>query len=537
VSIRRVAAGLLGLDLDELLSNQGKITEDGRSYGSLLDDIDRLSGDIIRVCLHNSEVDVPALVHRIAGDRHISTDKDRDKYKSRDTGLEQVVERIADLNNRINASKEIEALLHGLEGRYIPAGPSGLISRGRDDVLPTGRNIYSLDPKRVPTRAAWRVGQQLSRAVIDKYLNEAGHLPETVAFYWMASDIMWSDGEGMAQIMNLLGVEPIWQGNGRVSGFKVIPLYELGRPRIDVMIRVSGITRDNFPNCIEYIDEAIQAVASLDEPVQQNYPRMHSLERVEGGSDWRDATFRIFSSKPGTYGSGVNLAVYASAWNEERDLAEVFLYWNGYAYGKDMNGKEAHQHLADNLKTVDATFNKVVTDEYDLCGCCCYFGTHGGLTAAARHLSGSEVKTYYGDTREPEHVEVRNLADEIRRIARTKLLNPKWIAGMKEHGYKGAGDISKRIGRVYGWEASTQEVDDWVFDDITKTFVLDDEMRQFFEEHNPYALEEIARRLLEAESRRLWDADPEVLDALRNIYLEIEGWMEDLAGDGEFQGG
>jgi len=548
VSIRRLSAGLLGLDLDELISDQGWVTEDGRSYGALLEEIDHLSRDIIRVCMDNSEADVsalPALVHEIMEERWKSTGKgkgkgkgkDKDEDKDRDTGLAEIGERIADLNTRIDASKEIEALLHGFEGGYIPAGPSGLITRGRDDVLPTGRNFYSLDPKRVPTKAAWRVGQQLSRAVIDKYMDEEGRIPGNVAFYWMASDIMWSDGEGMAQIMNLLGVEPIWQGNGRVNGFKIIPLDELGRPRIDVTIRVSGITRDNFPNCIEYIDEAIQAVASLDEPVEMNYPHKHSLERVEGGSDWRDATLRVFSCKPGTYGSGVNLAVYASAWKEEKDLAEVFLYWNGYAYGKDMNGKEAHQHLADSLKTVDATFNKVVSDEYDLCGCCCYFGTHGGLTAAARHISGNEVKTYYGDTREPGHVEVRDLADEIRRIARTKLLNPKWIEGMKKHGYKGAGDISKRVTRVYGWEASTQEVDDWVFDDITKTFVLDDEMRQFFEENNPYALEEIARRLLEAESRGLWDADPEVLDALRNTYLEIEGWMEDLAGEGEFQGG
>ena len=292
------------------------------------------------------------------------------------------------------------------------------------------------------------------------------------------------------------------------------------------------------------VDEAVQAVAALDEPDDMNFVRKHTLTQItESGNDpaskdaWRDATFRLFASKPGTYQAGTQLAVYASAWKDEKDLSDIFVYWNGYAYGKDMNGKEAHQHLANSLKTVDATFNKVVSDEYDLCGCCCYFGTHGGMTAAARHLSGSEVKTYYGDTREPEHVEVRDLADEIRRIARTKLLNPKWIEGMKKHGYKGAGDISKRVTRVYGWEASTQEVDDWVFDDITKTFVLDDEMRQFFEENNPYALEEIARRLLEAESRGLWDADPEVLDALRNAYLEIEGWMEDLAGEGEFQGG
>ncbi|MCG2727862.1 MAG: cobaltochelatase subunit CobN, partial [Candidatus Methanoperedenaceae archaeon] len=250
-----------------------------------------------------------------------------------------------------------------------------------------------------------------------------------------------------------------------------------------------------------------------------------------------DATLRIFSSKPGTYMAGVELAVYASAWKEEKDLSDIFVYWNGYAYGKGTSGKESHQQLVNNLKTVDATFNIVVSDESDLFGCCCYFSKHGGMTAAARSISGKDVKSYYGDTREPEHVEVRDLADEVRRVARTKLLNPKWIEGMKQHGYKGAGDIAKRVGRVYGWEASTKEVDDWIFDDIAKTFILDEEMKKFFEENNPWALEEIARRLLEANQRELWDADPEVLEGLKNTYLEIEGWMEERAGEGEFQGG
>ncbi|MDI6795029.1 MAG: cobaltochelatase subunit CobN, partial [bacterium] len=298
-----------------------------------------------------------------------------------------------------------------------------------------------------------------------------GKIPENVAIYWMCNDIMWADGEGMSQIFYLLGVKPIWLSNGRVKGFEVIPLKELGRPRIDVTIRVSGISRDNFPNCIELVDEAIQAVASLPEPVEMNFVRKHSLAQViEAGENeenkeaWRNATLRVFASKPGTYQAGTQLAVYASAWKDEKDLSDVFVYWNGYAYGKEIFGQEKHRQLADNLKTVDITYNKVVSDEHDLFGCCCYFGTHGGMTAAARNLSGKEVKTYYGDTRETEHVEVRDMADEVRRVVRTKLLNPKWIEGMKQHGYKGAGDISKRIGRVYGWEATTQEVDDWIFD-------------------------------------------------------------------------
>jgi len=559
VSIRRLIAELLELDLDELISDQSRISENGKSNGQLLEEIDSLSKDFIRTFIDNPEKEPALIIKEIfegksseeQNNKEKSSEEQNKKGKSseeqnkKDPGINSsllqdaasVCSRILDLESRIDDSLEIEALLHGFDGGYIPAGPSGLIMRGRDDVLPTGRNFYSLDPKKIPTKAAWRVGRQLSEVLLNKHIEDEGRYPENVGFYWMANDVMWADGEGMAQIMSLLGVEPIWLSNGHLKGFSVIPLKELGRPRIDITIRVSGILRDNFPNCLEVIDEAIQAVASLDEPEEMNYPRKHSLQIVEEGVDSRDATLRIFSSKPGTYSAGVQLAIYASAWKDEKDLADIFLYWNGYAYGKDAKGKEAHTQLASSLKTVDATFNKVVSDEYDLLGCCCYYGVHGGLTAAARQASGKDVKVYFGDTREPQHVEVRDMADEMRRVVRTRLLNPKWIEGMKQHGYKGAQDISKRVGRVYGWEASTQEVDDWIFDDITKTFVLDEEMRRFFEENNPYALEEMSRRLLEAQSRGLWNPDPELLEELKKSYLEIESWMEELAGEGEFQGG
>lgn len=447
---------------------------------------------------------------------------------------------ILELNRRIDESKEIESLLNGFQGGYIPAGPSGLISRGRDDVLPTGRNFYSLDPHTIPTKPAYRIGILLAEKLIEKHLQEEGRYPENVAIYWMCSDIMWADGEGMAQIMHLIGVRPVWLSNGRIKSFEIIPLSELKRPRIDVTIRVSGITRDNFPMCIELLDDAIQAVCGLDEPSDMNFLKKHSLKNMkENGGDFRSATLRIFCSMPGTYQAGTQLAVYASAWKEEKDLAEIFLYWNGYAYGKGIWGEKRHKEFANILKTVDITYNKVVTDEYDLFGCCCYFGTHGGITAAARQLSKRAVKAYYGDTRDPGGVEIRDLSDEIRRVVRTKLINPRWIEGMKRHGYKGAGDISKRVGRVYGWEATTQEVDDWIFDEITRTFLMDEENRQFFKENNPWALEEIARRLLEAWQRGLWEPSDEVKEALKRLYLEIEGWLEESVGDvsGDFQGG
>jgi cobaltochelatase CobN len=321
-----------------------------------------------------------------------------------------------------------------------------------------------------------------------------------------------------------------------VTGFRVMSTEELGRPRIDITVRASGITRDCFYNCIELLDSAIREVTALDEPEEKNFLRKHS--RQANCNDPASGA-RIFASRPGTYGNGVNLAVYASAWKEEKDLTDVFMQWNSYAYGKGVFGEASPKALAAQLRSVDLTFNKTVTDEYDLLGCCCYFGTHGGLTNAARELSGHEVSSYYGDSRDRENADIRTLAEEVSRVVCTRLLNPKWIKGMKRHGYKGAGDISKRVGRVYCWEATTKEVDDWIFDDIAKTFVLDEENFRFFQENNPWAMEEIGRRLLEASQRGLWKADPKVLDALKSSYLEMEGWIEENMGEtqGSFQGG
>ncbi len=444
------------------------------------------------------------------------------------------------------ASDEMGSLMNGLSGGFIAPGPSGIVTRGRADILPTGRNFYSLDPDRVPTPAAWEIGKQLADKTIDRFLSDEGRFPENIAFYWMCNDIMWADGEGLAQMMWLLGVRPVWKANGRCEGFDIIPVTDLARPRIDVTVRVSGITRDNFPSRIELLDDAIMAVASLDEPGGINFVRRHVLERLAetGGSaaskeDMRAASYRVFASMPGTYQAGTQLAVFASAWKTEEDLADVFLHWNGYAYGRGAFGKPEHESLRGNLKTVDATFNKAVTDEYDLSGCCAYFGAHGGMINAARNESGRDVRNYFGDTRESGVVTVRTLSEEIRRVARAKILNPKWIEAQKEHGYRGASEISKRIGRIYGWEATTGEVDDSIFDDFARTFVMNGENRRFFEENNPWALEEIGRRLLEAHGRGLWNADPEALDGLRSAYLQVEGWLEEDRGDatGDFQGG
>jgi cobaltochelatase CobN len=518
--VRRAAAELLGKDGTASLEN--------------LQELDLLSKEIISAMMQD-------YAEKRRGDGGDGADGESGGYGAIGSlldarglkgngSLSALRDRVEELCWRLEASKEMQSLLHGFSGGFIEPGPSGIITKGKIEVLPTGRNFFSLDPSAVPTEAAWMVGRRLADSLIRKYKQEQGRVPENVAMFWMAGDVMYADGEQMAQMFYLIGVRPVWKG-GRLKGYQIIPPEELGRPRIDLTVRVSGIIRDCFYNCIEIMDQAIREVALLDEPVEMNFLCKHDLENGQ--------TPRIFASRPGTYGNGISLAVYASAWKAEKDLSDVFIYWNGYAYGKGFFGEKSQEHLTKQLKSVDVTFNKTTTDEKDLFGCCCYFGNHGGLTIAAREISQKEVEAYYGDTRDPDHVEVRTLADEVRRVVRTKLLNPKWIEGMKRHGYKGAGDISKRVGRVYGWEATTQEVDDWVFDDIARTFIMDEENRKFFEENNPWAMEEIGRRLLEAEERGLWKADPEVLDALKSHYLEIEGWMEERMGDtgGEFQGG
>jgi cobaltochelatase CobN len=541
-SIRKAVSDGLGLDLYSLLeSPEGFDEERGESASSLILKIDSLSKKIISEAL-KPRIGEPVIILIQNILKELRDEIIDPGALSRN--LEKPLKRLMGIRSRLSRTKEIPSLLSAMEGKYLPPGPSGIITRGQEDILPTGRNFFTLDPRRLPTPAAALVGKKLAKAIAEKHLKEEGRYPENVAMFWMCNDLMWADGEGLGQILSFLGVRPLWTPDGRVVGTFVIPLSELGRPRIDVTIRVSGLLRDSFPGAMDLVDEAVRSVALLDESPDDNYVKKHTLERLkslpqDSPDSIRKATYRIFSAMPGVYQAGVNLAVAASAWKTEKDLSDIFMQWNSYAYGKGSYGVESPRALEACLSTADVTYNKVVTDEHDLLGCCGYYGTHGGLTGAAKTYSKNKVKTYYGDTRDSSRPSVRTLKDEIRRVVRAKLLNQNWIDGMKRHGYKGAGDISKRAGRVYGWEAATGEVDDWIFDEMTKTFILDEDNRRFFLENNPWALEEIARRLIEAEARKLWNPDPELLEKLKENYLQIEGSIEERMGEntGEYQGG
>ncbi len=446
----------------------------------------------------------------------------------------------------LECERELPALLDAIAGGFVEPGASGALTRGKFEILPTGRNFYAVDPRTLPTPAAWEVGVKTAEKVLDYYLEKHGRYPENVGHVLWSIDAYRADGEQLAQILYLLGVRPTWGPDGAVQGLEVIPLSELGRPRVDCTVRISGIVRDTLPNYPYLIDDAVEKVVVLDEPLDMNYVRKHYVEYVKElvqlGRSFEEARtaarYRVFCSPPGSYGAGVNYAVEASAWRSDEDLAKTWVQWAGYAYGKSFHGAKAHDVLVLALRSVDAVSRNHESDEFDLLGCCCYFAYHGGFLNAARAASGRDVEAIYVDTRDLSRLDVRDVKVEIERVVRSKLLNPAWIEEMKKHGYRGANEFSRKILHLYGWSATTKLVDQWVYEELARTYVLDEEMRRWFEQHNVWALEEIARRLIEAAERGLWKPPSELLDQLREAYAELEGILEeDVVVGGDRQGG
>ncbi len=425
--------------------------------------------------------------------------------------------------------EEMENLLGGLSGGYVPAGPSGSPTRGLVNVLPTGRNFYSVDPKALPSRLSWEVGQGLADDLLGRYLDEEGRYPETVGIVVWGTAAMRTQGDDVAEILALLGVRPTWNEESlRVTGLEVMPLEELGRPRIDVTVRISGFFRDAFPNLISLMDDAVRAVAALDEPEDMNFVKKHAEKERDSGADERRSTIRIFGSKPGAYGAGLLPLIDARNWRDDEDLAEVYAVWGGYAYGKNLNGVEAREALAANLKRTEVAVKNVDNREHDLFDSDDYFQYHGGMIAAVRALTGRDPKSFIGDSADPSRPRTRSLSEEARRVFRSRVANPKWIEAMQRHGYKGAFELSATVDYLFGYDATAGVVEDWMYRDVTRRYVLEEEMRDFMQESNPWALRAISERLLEAAQRGLWsEPDPEVLDALKAAYLENEGILEE----------
>ncbi|WP_320671343.1 cobaltochelatase subunit CobN [Patulibacter defluvii] len=446
-------------------------------------------------------------------------------------------------------AEELDHVVGALSGRYVPSGPSGSPTRGRLDVLPTGRNFYGVDPKALPSQLSWETGRRLADDLVRRHVEEEGRAPEQIGIVVWGTANMRTHGDDVAEIFALLGVEPRWHPETRrVSDLRLIPLAELGRPRVDVTVRISGFFRDAFPGLITLIDDAVALVAAADEPEDQNPIRKHVREDEErllsellaeqatggdGGGDLtararRRATTRVFGSKPGTYGAGLLELVDSRSWHDRSDLAAVYEAWGGYAYGRGLDGAEAHASMREQFGRIEVAVKNLDTREHDIFDSDGYFQYHGGMVAMVQAITGEEPKAWFGDSADPTTVETRTLAEEARRVVRSRVLNPRWVAGMIRHGYKGAMELSVTVDYLFGYDATAGVVEDWMYEKVTDRYVGDPDVHAFLTKSSPWALRQIAERLLEAADRGLWESpDEQRLEQLRDVLLEVEGEVEE----------
>ncbi|GAB3000598.1 cobaltochelatase subunit CobN [Mycobacterium bourgelatii] len=423
---------------------------------------------------------------------------------------------------------EIDQILRALDGHFIPAGPSGSPLRGLINVLPTGRNFYAVDPKAVPSRLAWEAGVALADSLLDRYRVDHGEWPQSVGLSVWGTSAMRTAGDDIAEVLALLGVRPVWDdASRRVTGLTPIPLAELGRPRIDVTVRISGFFRDAFPHVVTMLDDAVRLVADLDEPPDDNYVRAHAQADLSQHGDQRRATTRIFGSKPGTYGAGLLQLIDSRNWRDDADLAQVYTAWGGFAYGRGLDGREAVDDMNRQYRRIAVAAKNTDTREHDIADSDDYFQYHGGMVATVRALTGKAPAAYIGDNTRPDAIRTRTLSEETTRVFRARVVNPRWMAAMRRHGYKGAFEMAATVDYLFGYDATAGVMADWMYEQLTERYVLDPENRKFMLESNPWALHGMAERLLEAAGRGMWaEPQPETLDGLRQALLETEGTLE-----------
>ena len=427
------------------------------------------------------------------------------------------------------AASEVTNTVAALDGEYVPPGGSGAPTRGNADLLPTGRNFYTLDPRRVPSKAAWEVGKSVAKGVLERHLEESGEYPEEIGVVAWGTPTVRTRGETIAQILALLGVEPNWTEAGQVDGVEPIPLPELGRPRIDVTTRISGLFRDAFPGVAGLVQEAVETVATLEEPPERNFVRKHYLQEAVGAeteSDDEPTLYRVFTTQPGGYGSGTNKAITTSEWEDETDLADVFVNWGSYAMDGEGSVEPAKEAFETRLEQIDATVKLEDTDEQDEFDSSDWYAFHGGLKRAVADRSGTEPAAYVGDASDPDRPRIYTNEEKLRQTMRTRVLNPDWIESMEAHDYKGAGDLATTVEITLGWAATTDAISDTLWEEVSEAYAFDEDRQEWYMAENPWALEHITETLLEAIDRDLWDADQETVDRLRDLQLQVDGHLE-----------
>lgn len=431
--------------------------------------------------------------------------------------------------------REVDSIMEALQGRYVEPGPSGCPTRGRAQLLPTGRNFYSIDPESVPWHSSWEIGRRMADQMLERYIDEHGTYPKTIGIVVWATDTMKTGGDDIAYILWLMGLRPVWTGYaGRVKGLEVIPLSELGRPRVDVTLRISGLFRDTFPNLVELIDQGVGMIAGLDESDEDNYLAANIRRDVvkaiaDGIPEDRardEAMMRIFGDAPGTYGSGTNILIRTSDWKDVSDIGDIYCSYGQYAYGGGRKGVASPQSFRRRLELMEVTVKNSTSREYDMLDNDDVYNDLGGFNAAVRAVSGRMPMSFIGCSADTSNVKTRTIDEEGRYIFRSKILNPKWVEGLKQHGFKGAEEISNMAEYVFAWDATSDIIDPWMYQSIADRFLFDEENSEWLRDANPYAMYETASWLLEAIGRDMWDADEETKRRLEQLYMDLEGEFE-----------
>ena len=431
---------------------------------------------------------------------------------------------------QLQTNDELGSLARALRGRYVEPGPGADVVQN-PSVLPTGRNTHAVNPYAVPSATAYARAEPVVRQLLARHLSEHGRHPRALAFVLWGLDNIKTQGEGVAQALHLLGVRPVRDAMNRVADVAVIPLAELGRPRIDVVMTVSGIFRDLFAATTMLLDRAVRRVAALDEPAELNYVRANVLAQAgEGGCDFDEAVLRVFSNAPGSYGTNVNFLVSSSEWEHESALGDLFVKRKCFAYGRDargraIEGREASGVMRRALTHVEATYQNVDSFEIGITDVDHYFEYLGGVSKAVEQHAERRPAIYLSDSLAPE-TRVRSLEETVRLETRAKTLNPKWYEGMLRHGFRGVAEIESRVTNTFGWSATAGAVDDWVYGEVAETFVLDEAMMSRLSELNTHSSRALVSRLLEAEGRGYWTADEETVARLREILASLEDRLE-----------
>lgn len=531
-ALPKVLAEHYGFDYYELLDQSATYIDDLKiTYGGIVDQIAETSREIIEFLV---QIDFNVnLLDRLCKIKTLQGYSNEILNK-----LDKICLYICNeiYPNLLLTTQEMDNLLRGLSGSYIEPGPSGAPSSGGADLLPTGRNFYGVDPRNLPTAAAWEIGKNLGNQVIERYIAEEGRYPESIGIVLWSGSNMRSHGQCLAEFLYLLGVRPVWQrGSLRVVGLEVIPLSELKRPRIDVTARISGLFRDTMPSAIKVLDEAVLLVGVLEEDNEQNFVRKHLLEdskelEKEGISSeeaWRQAAFRIFGDEQGVYGAGVAALLEARNWDSIDDIAEVYVRWGAHAYGGKTKGKFLPQLFRKRIGSLDVTIKNEENHETNMLSSDDYNAYHGGMIAAVRSIKGTAPRSYCGDSTDKAKVVMHSVQEETKRIFRSEAINPKFINGMMKHGYKGAADLANYVAHSYQWDATSDVMEDWMYEKYAEKYAFDPKVQEWMKDVNPWALQRMTEVLLEAEQRGLWKAKPETKEELQKLYLSIEGDLEE----------